>query len=97
MHLLLATAHSKPLGYDVADRFLTSGVLWFRPGEDPEALRAKWGPHLNKRRLFSWLESATRFRDYGNERAPEHAPHFVYKLFFIGEHGARMTRGDSVR
>lgn len=74
----------KPLGYDVADRFLTSGTVWFRPEEDPKALQAKWRSHLNKRHLFSRLEAATQFRDYANKRAPEHAPHFVYKLLLDG-------------
>lgn len=78
----------KPIGYDVADRFLTSGMLWFRPGEDPEALRTEWGHHLTKRHLFSQRESAARFQDFSNKRAPEHAPYFVYRLFRSGQPAA---------
>jgi hypothetical protein len=83
----------KALGYDVADRFLTSSTLWFRPGEDVNALRSKWGPQLNGHHLFANFDSALKFRDCSNLRAPEHAPHFVYRLFFwrsagqIGEDG----------
>jgi hypothetical protein len=75
----------KRLGYDVADRFLTSSTLWFRPGESAEALRSEWGPHLNEHHLFSRFEAALEFRDRSNIRAPEHAPHYVYELFLGGE------------
>jgi hypothetical protein len=81
----------KLLGYDVADRFLTSGMLWFRAGEAREALRRERGPHLNKLHFFR-RESATRFQEFGNRRAPDHRPYFVYSLFRSGQRTAGRSR-----
>lgn len=75
----------KPLGYDVADRFLTSSALWFRPGENVQTLRTEWSQRLNKHHLFSKFDPALQFRELSNLRVPEHAPHFVYRLFFGGQ------------
>ena len=74
----------KPLGYDVADRFLSTAMVWFRPGDEPKALRSTWGAYINKRHLFSGLQSATQFIPYANEHAPEHAPHCAYRLLLVG-------------
>jgi hypothetical protein len=72
------------LGYDVADRFLTSSSLGRRPVENFDSFRAQWRPYLNEHHLFGSVDCAMRFRDISDMRVPEHAPHFVYRLLFGG-------------
>jgi hypothetical protein len=40
-------------------------------------LRARWGPRLDDRHLFSSIADALAFRDVTHGRVPEHAPFFV--------------------
>ena len=75
------------LGYDVADQFLTTGMVWFRAGEAIDRIRARWASRINQHHLFSRCEDALAFRQYSDSRSPEHAPHFVYRLAL-----ARATR-----
>jgi hypothetical protein len=78
------------LGYDVADLGGSiSGLMncGFLPGqEDVEALRAVWGPKLNARHLFDDVADAVAFKDFSNQRVPEHRPFFVNGLWLLGEH-----------
>ncbi|MET0623348.1 MAG: hypothetical protein ABW250_10250 [Pyrinomonadaceae bacterium] len=74
------------LGYDVADRWLLSGLsnCGFLPGvEDVKALRDEWSPGLNEFHLFEQISKASEFRDLSDERVREHAPFFVYGLRLI--------------
>lgn len=75
------------LGYDVADLGGSiSGLMncGFLPGhEDVAALRSAWGPKLNSRHLFDDLADAVAFKDFSNQRVPEHAPFFVNGLWLL--------------
>lgn len=77
------------LGYDVADLGGSiSGLMncGFLPGhEDVEALRAAWGPRLNSRHLFDEVTDAVAFKDFSNQRVPEHRPFFVNGLWLLRE------------
>jgi hypothetical protein len=82
----------KSLGYDVADNYLTSSLVWYRGNEPISETRAQWGPQLNKRHLFKAFGSAMAFRDHCTASAPEHAPHLVYQLYL----GSRCEIGSDV-
>jgi hypothetical protein len=78
------------LGYDVADRWLLSGLssCGYR-AEERERLRARFGPQLNAGHLFADLKRANEFKLISAERVVEHAPFFVYGLWLLKE-----NRGD---
>lgn len=70
------------LGYDVADRWLLSGLA--NCGYDDseiDRLRDRWAPLLNARHLFADATVAFAFRELTNARVTEHAPFFVYALY----------------
>jgi hypothetical protein len=70
-----------PLGYDVSDEALLSGISNCGYAEDEiGALRARWGPELNEHHLFRDAARALEFRRVTDERVPEHAPFFVFGL-----------------
>lgn len=75
---------AKFLGYDVADRFLQSGLM--NTGYDESyrtRLAQNWGEHLNKYHLFTDYALANRFRQFINPIVPAHAPFFVHGLYLI--------------
>lgn len=68
-------------GFDVADIGYVSGLSncgWIAEEEVP--LKRRWAPLLNEHGLFSDLGVALDFRAEMDERAPEHAPFFVYRI-----------------
>lgn len=69
------------LGYDVADSFLTSGLMNCGYANEAAELRERWARHLNLHHLFSERARALHFCRITNERIPEHAPFFVYGLY----------------
>lgn len=74
------------LGWDVADNGLISGLsnCGYSPGRsEPDALRAAFGPHLNRYGLFDELAPALAFRANANLRVPEHAPFLVHRLWLV--------------
>lgn len=81
-----ATNYSaKFIGYDVADRFLLSGLMnnCRYNASDRAILEQKWGEHLNKYHLFTDYDLANEFRQFINPLVPEHAPFFVHGLYLI--------------
>jgi hypothetical protein len=73
------------LGFDVADSDLLSGLM--NCGFDEAELttvaleaRALWSRELNEYSLFDNYEAADAFRAYSDERVPEHAPFYVFRL-----------------
>ena len=77
------SGHWKSLGYDVADRFLTSSLFCSRPGEDFALVERDWAAAIDEHHLFSDLDTAEGFRKLSDRRIPEHAPHFVYELTLV--------------
>jgi hypothetical protein len=76
------------LGYDVCDEWGLSGLsnCGLEPGrEDVAALRAKWGPLLNRAHLFDSRDAAAAFAHASDARVEEHAPFFVYELWRVEE------------
>lgn len=76
----------KPLGYDVSDRWLLSGLsnCGFLPEcEDVDLLKQKWHRYLNEHHLFSDVINAFEFKIFSDARVAEHAPFFVYKLWLF--------------
>lgn len=74
------------LGYDISDEGLLSGLMNCGYPDDPAqklALRSKWGAHLNANHLFENQGKAFMFKEYADDRVPEHAPFFVYGLWLI--------------
>ena len=70
------------LGYDVADRWLLSGLSncgWERAEVRPPA--AWSNARLNEHHLFQHPEAAFEYVEAANSRVPEHAPFFVYSLY----------------
>jgi hypothetical protein len=75
-----------PLGWDVADNGLISALsdCSYDPGPpEPDALRAAFGPHLNRYGLFDELAPALAFQANANLRVPEHAPFLVHRLWLV--------------
>jgi hypothetical protein len=80
------------LGFDVCDAGLLSGLMNCGYGDDARpALTVEWGPWLNEHHLFKDAESALAFRLMANHRVREHAPFFVYGLWFISEVAPRSA------
>lgn len=75
------------LGYDVADRYLLSGLTnlsWDPVSTDEvQAIGQKYIPYLNEYHLFTSVEPATEFLPLAEEGAREHAPFFVFGLWLI--------------
>jgi hypothetical protein len=69
------------VGYDVADRYLLSGLLNCGYSQEQLVELARWSERLNDFGLLDEVESATEFRRVTEKRVPEHAPFFVYRLW----------------
>jgi len=71
-----------PLGFDIADGSLTSGLsnCGYRDDE-VSALRNDWASEVNDFGLFEHLEAAQAFRAVTDARVPEHQPFEVYRLY----------------
>jgi hypothetical protein len=72
------------LGYDVADRWLLSGLsdCGWAPGEIRPS--GAWSvAQLNEHHLFHEPERAFEYVEAVNLRVPEHAPFFVYSLYLL--------------
>ncbi len=80
------------LGYDVADDSANSSLVTMRAAGDathPKSLRTRWGPHLNRAHLFADCSQAAEFKRFSDQAIPDHAPFFVYGIWFV------RVRGDS--
>jgi hypothetical protein len=72
------------LGYDVSDKWLTSGLSNCGSNEsEMQILRETYAPALNEHHLFDALKPAVDYVHVTDERVPEHAPFFVYGLWLI--------------
>jgi hypothetical protein len=69
-----------PIGYDIADRYVLSGLMNCGYSEEQHVDLAGWSGRLNDFGLFDERELATEFRRLTEKRVPEHAPFFVYRL-----------------
>ena len=67
-------------GFDVADRYLTSGLSNCGLGDELKALRGEWATSVNDQGLFSTLEMAVKYREFLGSRVPVHAPFCVYGI-----------------
>lgn len=68
-------------GFDVGDIGFVSGLSncgWL--AEEELALKRRWAPYINTHGLISELGVAQDFRADMDERAPEHAPFFVFGI-----------------
>lgn len=73
------------LGYDIADDWLTSGLM--NTGyskEDKAVLSGRFADDLNEFSLFNSLDAAQSFRAESDKRVPEHAPFMVYGIWAKG-------------
>lgn len=69
------------LGYDVADRYMLSGLSNCGYSVDEKvALQEQWSYRLNEYGLLMSLEDAIEFKNLTNERVPEHTPFYIYSL-----------------
>jgi hypothetical protein len=69
------------LGFDVADQGYTSALSncgWSK--DERRGAVARWSPLLNEHGLLATAGAADAFRSDADDRAPEHAPFFVYRL-----------------
>jgi hypothetical protein len=76
------------LGYDVADRWLLSGLsnCSFLSAVDGLAeLRGRWNSKLNDHHLLRTTDEAKAFQTICNHRVPEHSPFFVYSIRIVQE------------
>ena len=71
-----------PLGYDVCDSVLASGLLncGYSDGEQ-ELFANRWGSKVNRWHLFDFAEDAFKFAELTDSRVPEHAPFGVFRLY----------------
>lgn len=71
------------LGYDVADRWLYSGLMNCALNvAKQQALSLKFGNTLNAVGLFKFTQSATKFRLECDKLIPQHAPFFVFGIWW---------------
>lgn len=76
----------EPLGWDVADNGLVSGLsnCGFSPDlEDTSGIRLRFGSRLNEYGLFNELTEAEAFRVLSDLRMPEHAPFLIHRIFLV--------------
>jgi hypothetical protein len=70
------------LGYDVADRWLLSGLSNCGYASNELAKwRNAWSDKVGDTHLFPDMSDAIEFKARTNKRVPEHAPFFVYGIF----------------
>lgn len=82
----LPTRGFNHLGYDVADAWLTSGLM--NCGLSPDAkieLAGRFLRAINQHGLFSSFEEAAEFRLECDQRIPSHAPFIVFGLWNFGK------------
>jgi hypothetical protein len=91
----LALASTR-LGYDVADRFLLSGLnnCMLSPKELDYA-RQRWAPQINSVGLFEDEGEALAFSTACDSIVPEHAPFYPYRIQGVLLSGTRKKRGPS--
>lgn len=70
----------RSIGFDVADADFVSGLMNCGYKEEELAKLSEWSQDLNEFGLFGDMGRASEFRRLANERVPEHAPFFVYRL-----------------
>jgi hypothetical protein len=69
------------LGYDVADRYLVSGLSNCQlSAEELAAVRKDWSEAINGWGLLADSEAAKAFRAVCNQLIPEHAPFEAYRM-----------------
>jgi hypothetical protein len=74
------------LGFDVADSGFWSGLSNCGYSEDErEKLRHEWQSKINDFGLLQTEQDALTFRDLTNNRVPDHAPFWVYRLYRLPE------------
>lgn len=74
----------RSLGFDVADRYLTSGLVRFHDEDALVGLRRTWVRFINENHLFV---DPTCARDFAMQcdQHPDHAPFFVYEIFLLAQ------------
>lgn len=76
----------RPLGWDVADTGLISGLSncgFVLDVDDVAELRGRFAPRLNRYGLFDSVSDARVFRELSNARVPEHAPFLIHRILAI--------------
>lgn len=74
------------LGYDVADRWLLSGLsnCSLLPAiEVVNDLRSQWRGKLNEHHLFDALQDAKAFQVLSDRRSKEHSPFFIFGIWCV--------------
>jgi len=72
------------LGFDIADRYLLSGLM--NAGylvDERGVLSYKWSRYLNRYHLFDDLELAMQFKSLTDKRVEEHSPFSAYGIYLI--------------
>jgi hypothetical protein len=70
------------LGYDIADPWLTSGLMnCGYTDAEREPWMSRWRQKLNAHHLFDTPDEGLLFAQDTNERVFEHAPFYVYGLY----------------
>lgn len=73
------------LGYDVADRYLVSGLSnCMLSQEELSVIRKDWSGAINIWGLFEEAEAARSFRTICDRLIPEHAPFEAYRMRRLG-------------
>jgi hypothetical protein len=92
------TARFDDLGYDVADRYLLSGLSNCALSEQElAALRREWTDRINRFGLFEEAASATSFKDVCDRLIPEHAPFCAYRLRRVEVESSDSTGNAAIR
>ena len=68
------------VGYDVADRDFVSGLSNCGYDDRDRAALQEWSKEINEFGLLDDVERAHEFRAISDERIPDHAPFFVYRI-----------------
>ena len=68
------------VGFDVADAGFVSGLMNCGYTEHERSELSAWTKDLNEFGLFEDVQRAVDFRSMSENRVPEHAPFFVYRL-----------------
>ena len=73
------------LGYDVADRWLLSGLsnCTHVSEKDFDDLRRRFLDHINSYHLFTDYRVACKFRSLSGRRVPDHKPFYVFGLWHL--------------
>ncbi len=73
-------------GYDVADKFLVSGLSNCGYSADEISRpRERWGRFINAKGLLVSLEEATQFGQFADERVHSHAPFHVFGIYTLAQ------------